>query len=189
MSINVYLWSSLFIFDENKITLTMIRFACMLVLSATLLVGCGNNKTSSKDLEVIAKAEGPFFAGSNSLIAEVQLNMVDLLGDAEFKEVANVKINGITIEMEDGQELSLDQFTSAVIQVVSDNSPMTSIAIMNPIKVVDNELKMTTSEEAEVTSFFQEGKFSLLLDLDFIEDSYAEELKAEVKINLTIEYK
>tara|TARA_R110002072_G_scaffold13698_5_gene57493 strand:+ start:470 stop:976 length:507 start_codon:yes stop_codon:yes gene_type:complete len=166
-----------------------IRKALLFLMSSLLLVGCGNYKTKTSEIKTTVMAEGPFFEGSNSLIGEVQLNYSEFLEDKEFNKVAEVTINQITVELEDNQELSLEQFSSAAIQLVSDNSPMTSIAIMNPIKINDNKLQLTVSNEAKVTSFFQEEKFSLLLDLDFKEDSYAEELKATIKINLSIEYK
>ena len=160
-----------------------------LVMSSILLVGCGNYKTKTNDIKIDVSAEGPFSAGSNSLIGELQFDGKDFLEDADFNEIANVRINGISVEMQEGQEMSLDQFTSASIQLVSNNNPMTSVGIMNPIEVVDDELSMTISDEADVTSFFQDGKFSILLDLDFMEDSYIEQLEAELELSLTIEYK
>ena len=167
----------------------MNRAVLLLMMSTLILVGCGNQKNKSINIEVVAIGEGPFFEGSNSLISEVELNLSELVGDSELKEITHVTINEISIELDDHEELTFNHFNSAAIQLVSDNSPMTSIAIMNPIKLSGEELKMTTSEQAEVTSFFQEGKFSLLLDLDFKEDSYSELLNAEIEINLTLEYK
>jgi len=167
----------------------MFRITCLLLVFTSILLGCGNIKTETSEIEVVAKADGPFYAGSNSLISNVNLNLDEILAGIDFKEVVKVTIDGISIQLEGSDEVGFEMFSSAVIQLVSDKSPMTIVAIHNPITTTDNKLKLTVSDDAEVTTFFQEGKFSLLLDLDFKEDSYSQQLDAKVKVNLKIEYK
>ncbi len=167
----------------------MLRPLFLALILATSLFSCGNYQTKTTELEIDLKADGPFFAGANSLIGEVQFDAATVLGVDDFSEISNVTISEISVELEDGQTFTLDQFGSAAIQLVSDNSPMTSIAVMNPIVVKDDEINLRVSNEAEVTSFFKDGTFSVLLDLDFLEDSYEDYLEADVEMNLTIEYK
>jgi hypothetical protein len=167
----------------------MIRPLFIAIVLVASLFACGNYQSKTTDLEIDLKADGPFFAGANSLIGEVQFNAASALGVDDFSEISNVTISKITVELEEESSFTLDQFGSATLQLVSDNSPMTSIAVMNPIVVKDDEINLTVSKEAEVTSFFKDGTFSVLLDLDFLEDSYEDYINAEVEINLTVEYK
>lgn len=167
----------------------IMRTILLFFVACLMLTGCANYKTNTSDIKATVAADGPFFAGSNSLIGAFELDMAYILEDPTFQEIEHISINEITVELANNQDISLDQFTSAAMQLVSDNNSMTSIAIMNPIKVSNNQLKLTVSNDADVDAFFKEGKFSVLLDLDFKDDSYVEELKAEIKMNLTIEYK
>ncbi len=167
----------------------IIRTTLLFYVICLVFSGCATYKTNTSEFKTTISAEGPFFAGSNSLIGELVLDMPQILEDSTFQEIEHVSINEITVEILNNEELTLDQFTSAALQLVSDENPMTSIAIMNPIQVSNNQLKLTVSGNANVDAFFQDGKFSVLLDLDFQEDSYVEVLQAEIKMNLTIEYK
>jgi len=90
------------------------------------------------------------------------------------------------MQMEEG---ALASFNNATLQFVSDANPMTTVAIINPISGEGESVNFTTSDEAEIESFFNEESFTVLLDLDFKEDQYLETVEAKVNMNLTIEYK
>lgn len=112
-----------------------------------------------QNLKLLFRLKDLFFAGSNSLIGELVLDMPQILEDSTFQEIEHVSINEITVEILNNEELTLDQFTSAALQLVSDENPMTSIAIMNPIQVSNNQLKLTVSGNANVDAFFKTANF------------------------------
>lgn len=175
-----YIWNSKTNYMK-RIIQTTASFFLVLVLFA-----CGGGKTSNITLETTVSAEGPFFQGGNSLVADIPLNIKELVGDESLQEVTSVKVTKAVMQMEEG---ALASFNNATLQFVSDANPMTTVAIINPISGEGESVNFTTSDEAEIESFFNEESFTVLLDLDFKEDQYLETVEAKVNMNLTIEYK
>ena len=152
-----------------------------------VLVACGPSQEKTNDIKLPLTAEGPFFAGPTSLMHEFKPDLKALMGDdaAKLKEL---KLKDISVNLPEGSPYSWDDFTSASLVFVSDNSPMTSVAILNPIKSNGTNIVLTTSEDADLVEFFKEEKFTILLDLDFIEDIYEDVINADLTMNLVFKY-
>ena len=98
-------------------------------------------------------------------------------------------MKSVTIKIPEGDAIGIDSFNNVVVQLASDNAPMTNIAILNPINGNGNELTLTSSADAEIEDFFKQEKFIVLVDWDFKEDSMRPEMHSNVKIDLVFKLK
>ena len=161
----------------------------MLLAVGMFLVSCASKKTSDVNLETTVAAEGPFFVGGNSFMAPIAINMKELVKDEAFQEATYIKVTGVEITIANSEMENLGSLNSASFQFVSDVSPMTTVAIMNPLKFEGRSDSLVTSDEAEITTFFNEPEFTALLDLDFAEYVEVESMSVDVKMNFKVEYK
>lgn len=168
---------------KNKLIIGMLLVVGMHVAS------CGSKKTADVNLESTVIAEGPFFEGGNSFMAPIAINMKELVSDETYEEVTGVTVTGVEITLGGNEIDDLKIFNSASFQFVSDVSPMTTVAIMNPLEFQGNNANLVTSDEVELTTFFNESEFTALLDLDFAEYTEIESLSVNVKMKFKVEYK
>ncbi|MEQ8909927.1 MAG: hypothetical protein RIC95_12085 [Vicingaceae bacterium] len=171
--------------------LTKFRNCSLLIILSLLLFSCASTTVEKVDLETTLTANGPFFEGPNSLMADYKLDMQDLLQKEGYKpqDIKSVSINVITVSLLESDSLSADAFSSAALSIVSSNEGMTSIANLNPIETTSSQITLTTSDEADLAPFFKEGQFTLVLDWNFNEDDYRNELSSKIKMNLNVELK
>jgi len=173
----------------NKIKIVQINFF-ILAIGLLALTGCGPKIETGATIQTEASAMGPFFAGPNSLIAEYEVNLsaIDGLENVSKEQMKEIKINRVKVILNESDSLTFDSFTSASLQMVGSNTSMQSIAIKNPITSNTRELILEVSEEADVVDYFKNEKFSLVLDLDFLDDSYNEEIGAIIILDLNIKH-
>lgn len=169
---------------KSLYTLLSIAFICIGLYS------CGPSQKESISVELVTVAEGPFFAGPNSLMANYQPNLKELLSDASIKleDIQRVSIEKVTVKLIQDTLFNMEAFNSASLQFVSDNLPMTSVAILNPIESSGTTIDLIASDEADVTELFKEDQLTAVLDLEFIEDSYEDMLETELFITINVEY-
>lgn len=167
---------------------TFLRFFLVSFLTVLLIEACTSFVDESVVLESKAEAVGPFFEGPNSLIAEYEVDVNQLIGSESYslKDLEEVKIEGITVNLAEEDSMSMTSFTSASLSIVSENEALTSIAIVNPISSTSNTLEMSSSEEVDLAPFFKEGNFTLVLDWDFNEDDYSEQMSSQITMNLNL---
>jgi hypothetical protein len=152
---------------------------------------CSSNKTEQVSMQITAASEGPYFSGSNSFFSEYNVDLTTLISKKALKadNIKSVKLSKASIQSLEGAEVDFSQFSSASLQVVADNAPMTSIAILNPIlENTSGAIALTVSEEAELTDVFKESSFTFLLDLDFKEDNYDDAMSISLNLELLVEY-
>lgn len=162
------------------------------VTAALLLLGaCGPKIEKNINISTEATAMGPFFAGPNSFIAEYEVDLASLEGleGVNKEQLKEIKINSVKVILRESDSLNFDYFHSAALQLVGANTGMQSIAIKNPISSENQETTLDVSDEADIVEFFKNGKISFVLDLDFVDDSYADELGAIIELDLTVKHK
>lgn len=159
----------------------------VVIVCAIILTACGPTEEKTNEINLSLTAEGPFFAGPNSLIIEYDPDVKSIIG-SDKADLKDLQLKNILVNLPENSPYSWTDFASASIVFVSNNIPMTSIAILNPIESEGNTITLTTSEEAELVDFFLEENFNILLDLDFIEDSYEDAISADLQMNLTFKY-
>lgn len=170
----------------------MNKFKSFLFIAIGLLLfsACGPKSETIVTLQTEASAVGPFFAGPNSLIAEYKVDLSSIKGleNVSQEQIKEIKVNSVKVVLNESDEVTFDSFTSASLQMVGSTTEMKTIAIKNPIDSETRELTLEVSEEADVVDYFKNDKFSVVLDLDFVEDSYADEFGAIVELELTVKH-
>jgi len=161
------------------------------VLIVSFFVTCTPSTETKINLNTKATAMGPFFAGPNSLIAEYEVDLASIKGleNVSAKQIKEVKVNSIKLNLAKEEELDFSDIFSASLQIVSGTTGMQSIATKNPIESKGNELVMDVSSEVDLSEYLKDKQFSLVLDLDFAEDSYAEQIGAIIDLDLTVKHK
>lgn len=154
-----------------------------------MLFSCTSTTTEKATLETTVSAYGPFFEGPNSLMVDYQLNMQDLLQKEGYspQDIKSISINEIKVSLLDADSISMDAFSSAALSIVSSNEGMTSIASLNPVESSTNEITLISSDEADLGPFFNEGEFTMVLDWNFNEDDYRDELSSKINMNINVE--
>lgn len=160
----------------------------LLFVGSLALASCGSKQSTNITIETTVTADGPFFEGGNSFMAPVSVNLKELVKDENFKEASNVQLVSVELTVGDEQVSDLSIFNSASFQFLSDNNPMTTVAILNPLVFKGRSINLTTSDEAELMPFFEGKDFTALLDLDFTEYVEEESMSVLVKMNFKVEY-
>ena len=169
-----------------------VRALTLLSITIFTLQSCTATKTEQKTIEVKLSSEGPYFAGGNSFMSTVSPDLKTLISEKELTadDLVSVKVSSAKLSIAEAEEFTFDLFTSATLQLLSDNAPMTSAAILNPIVASGAKIvELSVSNEADLSPFFKEPSFTYLLDLDFKEDDYSDAMNVNLSLELTVEYK
>jgi hypothetical protein len=159
----------------------------LIILSLT---SCGASEQQSSSIEVNTTAEGPFFMGANSLIADYEVSLDNLIEGRSIKaeEIHSIQLSGVSVTLDD-DSLTLADMNSVTLQLVGKDAPMTTVAVRNPISEGGQSTTLVASDEADLTPYFKDSKFTFVLDLDFKDDAYVDQVNASVKVDLTISLK
>ncbi len=169
----------------------ILNFLIILGLAAMVMASCTPKQETSISISAEATAQGPFFTGPNSLINEYTLDLSTIKGleNVSLDAISQVKLSASTVKLRTKDGLNFTNFQSAGLQLVGKNTGMQTIAIKNPIISTGQQIKLDISQEAELTEYFKGGSFSIVLDLDFKEDSYEEEIGAVIDFDLSVTHK
>lgn len=156
-----------------------------------LFTACGSVSETAGSITLEAVGSGPFFSGPNSLIAEYEVDLAAIEGleNVQKEQIESVKIKSIQVILNEDDDMDFSAFSSASMQMVSAAADMQTIGIKNPIDSKNLELTLQASEEVDIAEYFKGDKLSLVLDLDFTEDSYSEQLGAKVVMEVNVTHK
>ena len=162
----------------------------LLAVLVFALAACAPKNESSATLTFDANASGPFFSGPNSLIAEydVDLSTIEGLEGVSKEQIKEINIKAVSVKLNMDEEVNFDAFSSASLQMVGADTDMQTIAIKNPIDSKNSEIALQVSEEADIVDYFKGQKFSVVLDLDFVEDSFSEEAGATITKEINVKH-
>jgi len=159
-------------------------------LSLTVLfaVSCTSTTMQQAQLKAETTAMGPFFAGPNSLIAEInnQESSSWVEKDIVSEKIKEASLKSISVDLIGNDSLDLSMFGSVALSIVSQDEPMTNIAVKNPIEGNGTQIVMDISEEADIGPFLKSGKFTLVLDWDLLDDDFREEMSSNVLMNVNL---
>tara|TARA_B100000508_G_C11452840_1_gene275076 strand:- start:1341 stop:1880 length:540 start_codon:yes stop_codon:yes gene_type:complete len=157
-------------------------------LTSLLFLACTPTTEQEAQLKTEATAMGPFFAGPNSLIAEIDNNTNSSWVDGEIatEKIKEASLKSIRIDLEGNDSLDLSMFASVALSIVSQDEPMTNIAVKNPIEGNGTQIVLDISDEADIAPFLKTGKFTLVLDWDLLDDDFREEMSSSVLMNLNL---
>lgn len=154
---------------------------------ALLLAACGTAETYKFTYEAEFVLEGPLFEGPNTGQETVNEAL-----DAWLKEnnllkgqLSNVQL--VMAEVSKDPALEAGLVTDAGLTFAADQLDMVTAATLNPFPTDASSGSMKVSEEAELTPFFEQESFILLLDLGLSEDLYDNYVaKANLEFEVTV---
>lgn len=150
------------------------------------LWSCGTAVDRPISIKLETTAEGPFFAGPNSLIGDyaVDLDVLFPGQNVTAEQISSVSPTGVTIRLR-GDSINFSAFNSATIQFVSETESMVTVANINPLNSSDMIVSLQTATDASLETFFKQKAFTCVVDLDFKEDDYRDNLTTEISIDFT----
>lgn len=124
------------------------------------------------------------FEGSNTLQVSYKLSLAEALGmetltDDQIKKVKLVKATLVTED-----SLHFNTMNSIVLNISSEKTDMTQVAVVNPIPENMDQLNMTVAEEQEIADAFKQKNIYLIADTDMKQDLTR---PVRFKVNLTFE--
>ena len=165
----------------------------MPVVLATLMLfyACAKKIEAESSQESEAVASGPFFAGPNSLIAEKEVKLSQLVGGVELtnEQLKSIQLLAVDVELRAIDSIDFSIFNDASLSIVSPDQEMISIATLNPIETSEQSIALSASKEADLAEYFKGENYSLILDLGLKEDLYLDEMGAKIHLKLNITYK
>ena len=115
-----------------------------------VLVGCGSSESEEKDLlieNIEIMAEGPLFEGSNTGQALIEAPLSDFLNENKLtnEQLNSAKVSEIVLTTDDST--NFDLFQSITLQIVSDQTDMIKLGLINPIEKNSQSLTLKIAEE------------------------------------------
>lgn len=152
---------------------------------------CGSTTKETVNISLELSGDGPFFQGPNSLMADYEVKLTELVEgkDLSSSEIKSANLLEAKVDLAPNDELSLTDFESASLQMVSENQGMSSVAVLNPISGEGTEMALQTSAEADLAPYLNDGKFTTVLDLGFKNDAFVETVKAKLDLKIELEIK
>ena len=145
----------------------------MAAMAMAILACNPETKEAKYTLENLSfEYEGPLYEGSNTgqYTLEVQLDKVLEGLASETAKVRHARLDKAVISPGEGCDFSL--INSLVLQLVSEDTEMMEIGVLNPIPEGSTEAYLNTSREADMADFFNGESFILVLDAGLKEDLY-----------------
>ncbi len=152
-----------------------------------LLGACATVESDeSYESEITLRGE-MLFEGSNTLQAEAVLDkkaIAEHLG-ADPQSISEVKLLEATVEMDEEQLAITESF---LLQIVSDNKGLKSLASLSPLDANSSSQKLGVSEKAELWPHLQDNGSTWVLDLNLTED-LMDDMQVRAKLRFLISYK
>lgn len=150
------------------------------------LVSCESTKEETITWTDITVSGEFLFEGPNTLQGQTSATLKDLLEDKDFsaETVTSATLKSATVTFQpDSLRPAIE---SALLQFVSDNLELTSVATLNPIPE-DGTVTLQVTEETDILEYLKDPSTSIILDVNLDQD--LEELSAVVNLELNVAYK
>lgn len=156
-----------------------------------VLTGCSNNESTEKDLlieNIEIMAEGPLFEGSNTGQALIETPIASFLTEHGLnkEQLNNAKVSEIVLSTDDST--NFDLFQSITLQIVSDQTDMIKLGLINPIEKNSQSLTLKIAEEQEkLIEVLKQDNVYIIADAILNQDTDMG-LKFKCKINFKISH-
>lgn len=139
---------------------------------------------SIQDIDLVL--EGPVFEGSNDFQAKVSFNPDQLLQASGLQRdrIKDIRVKNLSLKAES----NFDLFESLVVQLTSEGSPLTSIGLLNPVPVSQNNLSPEVNSKVSFKAFKNSDSFYLVMDA-IVKGGYEDDIRLKGDIIFTIDLK
>jgi hypothetical protein len=143
-----------------------------------------NNELLLNDLEIAL--EGPLFEGSNTAQCEVESPLAGFIAEhkLDVESLKEAKLTELTITTDDSSNFNLYQ--SITIQLVSENTDMVKVAVINPVPQNTNSIQLKIADEQKgIIKLLKQDKIYIIADAILNNDSDMNmNLKCNLKFNI-----
>jgi len=156
------------------------------------IVGCGSNDSKEKDLlieNIEIMAEGPLFEGSNTGQALIEAPLTNFLNEYKLtnEQLNSAKVSEIVLSTDDST--NFDLFQSITLQIVSDQTDIIKLGLVNQIEKNSQSLTLKIAKEQEkLIEVLKQDNVYIIADAILNQDTDMS-LKFKCKINFKISHK
>ena len=132
-----------------------------------LMNGCqSESKTQTGTMESAFEWSGPLYEGSNPAQALIKVDLASLLGTPVQEGMKITKVQLKSAELSSDSASYMNGIGSLVLSIASDDPslPMKELAVLNPVTSSSGQAILKPSSEAEVSDFFAQKAFYLIVD-------------------------
>lgn len=188
-TIGIYLCCRYLIALKMMMYTLMKRYSIVLycALLTLLLPSCNSsNQIHSITANGTATAEGPFFEGPNTFQAAILLTEAENWDKSwTLEALKKGSAQSLTVNLPDS--ITTDDYNSVSVQVLAKDLPMLSLGALSKLPEHASSLQIELSNEADLTSYLKTGSITLILDIDFKNEDYTEQLNIPVALTLNVE--
>jgi len=156
-----------------------------------LMNGCqSESETQTGTTECAFEWAGPLFEGSNPAQALIKVDLAGLLGNPVPEGMKITKVQLKSAELSGDSISVLTGIGSLVLSIASDDPslPMKELAVLNPVTSSSGQAILKPSSEAEVSDFFAQKAFYLIVDAGLSADR-DQNLRLTGKFQWEIQYR
>ncbi|MFM7588466.1 MAG: hypothetical protein ACKO55_05060 [Bacteroidota bacterium] len=168
-----------------------ITFGALWGLLMLLMNGCQQEaKTHTGTMECAFEWSGPLYEGSNTAQALIKVDLASLLGNPVQEGMKITKVQLKSAELSSDSASDLNGIGSLVLSIASDDPslPMKDLAVLNPVTPSSGQAILKPSSEAEVSDFFAQKAFYLIVDAGLSADR-DQNLRLTGKFQWEIQYR
>lgn len=154
------------------------------LLPLLLLAACSSNTTVEK-LVTLNFSDEMLFEGANSMQMPLNVELGSFLGSLNIVEadVKNIGVKEASIEVAPEQ---VEMVESLLLQVVSDNHDLISVATLSPVDK-SGLLSLSTAEEIDLLPYFKDNGCTWVLDVNLKVDDMTD-LTLSGSLKLSVEH-
>lgn len=152
-----------------------------------ILASCGTEEVHTFTYSSEFVLEGPLFEGPNSGQSTVDEALESWLKEKNILrgQLSDVQLVKAEVSKDDAFDGGL--VTDAGLTFAADAIDMVQVATLNPFPADATSGSLKVSEEAELTPFFEQESFIILLDLGLSEDLYDNyAARADLEFEVTV---
>ncbi|MFM7747095.1 MAG: hypothetical protein ACKO7X_04165 [Bacteroidota bacterium] len=168
-----------------------ITFGALWGLIMLLMNGCQPEaKTHTGTMECAFEWSGPLYEGSNTAQGLIKVDLASLLGNPVQEGMKITKVQLKSAELSSDSASDLNGIGSLVLSIASDDPslPMKDLAVLNPVTPSSGQAILKPSLEAEVSDFFAQKAFYLIVDAGLSADR-DQDLRLTGKFQWEIQYR
>lgn len=164
------------------------QYLLVFALAAVSLFSCGKSEQREFTLAAQLTFEGPLFEGPNTAQLTCDQAWNDFLTEQQIdrSDVKSVTLTSAVITLDPSFETSL--VSDLGLTFAADEIEMIQVAGLNPLPSEANQVELTISNEVDVTPFFKQPKFIILLDAGITQELY-DNYAASARFNFNVQVK
>lgn len=144
-----------------------------MMMSVCIFSACSKKEVKTYTIhQATISAEAPLLEGPNTIQGDFDNDLANFAKDNGFvvDDLGAVTIKSIVIKTEDS--LNFDNISSLTLQMVSSQSEMMELGVINPIAKGTKEIKLNVAgDPGNILELMKEKKLTLVADANLIKDS------------------